>query len=1121
MPSTPPSSPAPARPRVSMAGPWREPGQAVSAEYLRDGALRYEAADHEIVGRNGPYFNNRPLYCRLNTDGAVLTGDRPFVRLIAKPYLLGALALAVRRGSLALWLHDWQEVESRYRAGRMTWHCHDPRIPRLAVTLTVVPLCEVAGFAAHLEIAGVQAGDALAWSFGGARAEDGDPRLNWDPVMRGNPEICRSGDPRRPLLFQGPVPELAVGNVVSASGTTFRVAASAEAAQAAFGWVTRADQIGVGEAGAVPDAAALPSSKAGPQPVAEGVTALQPGTDQIFLAVEGAAADCDPDRLRASRPERAYEEGLGYVASTERARSESPDARLDAALAAVCHAIDGNCERDPYIFRHGCMAFSCRFVGWRVICGATALGWHERVRGNAEYTIGLQKVDDPARTRPQANPERMHCHEGPGSRLYGRGSLDRDYTIYDVQSQFFDQTIQGWRASADPELERLLRPALELHCEWMRECFDPDDDGLYESYINTLPTDSVWYSGGGGAEQSAYAYTAHRAAADLARRAGDRDAMRRHQRQAAKIQQAMRDKLWLPARGHFGLFREQGGLGRVHEDAWTYSVFLPIDAGLTTPAEALESLYYTEWALERIRLPFGGVLVQPSNWVPWKWSVRDMFGGDLFHLALAHFQTGLGDAGYEILQGATLESAYASAVPGGFSHIGAATDFGDNSHMFARAVVEGLYGYVPDYPNDQVLVRPAFPFCWPRAELTTPDCALRYRQVGDADHYGLRLARAAAVTFRVPVRAERLVRVTVNGGEVSPSLAPGLGCTQLEIAAGRGDSFEVVIELEHRTPQTEPVTRSGRVGDELDLRTALERVEAWRDHHEILEWCTRDECSLRGTLADRPGHHLVLALGHCGELPRWQVFKVHITDPAGEAARKARTPRTAAPGAGWDSVSLDGHFNGDIRTIFQQRYLSPRPATCSVRIGDDGYTAWTMFYWNQRPPPIDLGQVPALRGADGLLTTPAGARFAFGSEDRNVVFTSRWDNWPTEVTVPVDRAAKAVWLLVAGSTFPMQTRIANAEFRFEYADGVVERLELVPPYNFWMLSSWGGCDYDLERDAFCFPDGAPLQVQLGRDCRAMVLAWTLRPGVALSRVTLATLSEEVVVGLLGLSLELA
>jgi hypothetical protein len=123
------------------------------------------------------------------------------------------------------------------------------------------------------------------------------------------------------------------------------------------------------------------------------------------------------------------------------------------------------------------------------------------------------------------------------------------------------------------------------------------------------------------------------------------------------------------------------------------------------------------------------------------------------------------------------------------------------------------------------------------------------------------------------------------------------------------------------------------------------------------------------------------------------------------------------------------------------------------------------------------------------------------------------------VTVPVNRAADTIWLLVCGSTFPMQTRIANAEFRFVYEDGEVEKLELIPPYNFWMLSSWGGCDYSYEHDAFCLPEAAPPQVQLGGNCRAMVLSWKLRPGKKLESLTLETLSQDVVIGLMGVSFE--
>ena len=84
--------------------------------------------------------------------------------------------------------------------------------------------------------------------------------------------------------------------------------------------------------------------------------------------------------------------------------------------------------------------------------------------------------------------------------------------------------------------------------------------------------------------------------------------------------------------------------------------------------------------------------------------------------------------------------------------------------------------------------------------------------------------------------------------------------------------------------------------------------------------------------------------------------------------------------------------------------------------------------------------------------------------------------------------------------------------------GFCERLELVPPLNFWSLCPWGGLDYSYESDAWCLPPTPPPTVQLGAHCRAMVLSWTLRPGAALQDITLETLSQDVVIGLMGVSL---
>lgn len=1096
---------------------WREPGQIPDAAYLRTGTLRYAAEGREIVGQGGTRFNNRPLYCDLNSEGIVLAGDRPLVRLIAKPYVHGAFALAILRGGQGKWFHEYSAVEARYRCGRMTWRLTDPELAGVDVVLEVVPL-RSAGFAVRLGVTGLAQGDRLVWSFGGAKPE-ASPREAWDPMMWGNPYVRWMGDPRKPAFDWGIMPDWCRGNIASVDGQVFGLQATLDATRTTKGCADRRGRVHMADASASADPTALTQSVVGDLPMLCGVIELRAGTDELHWVVETTAPDAREVPVSLADPAQAFASAKAYLEMGERVQTDTPDPRLDAVVAAACHTIDSNWQQDPPLFRHGCMAYAIPFLGWRVIGGATAFGQHDRVKATTAHYAAMQVQHDVERIHAHAHEGLRLCHQDGQSRFWGRGRLSPyPHHMYDTQTQFFDQVVRDWRWTADPELERTLRPALELHLEWARECFDPDDDGLYESYINTLPTDSVWYNGGGSVEESAYVYYGHLAAMDMARRAGDAAAADRHREQATKIQKALRDVLWLKDRGHYGLYVEQGGLGRVHADAWTYSEFLPIDVGLTMPDEALQALYYTEWALERIRLPFGGVLCQLSNWTPCPWSVRDIFGGDVFHLALAYFRTGLGDEGWELLLGATLESAYAGAVPGGLSHIGAGTDFADNHHMFARAVVEGLFGFEPDYPNGLVNVRPAFPSDWPTAAIRTPDFSLDYRQDGDADRYRLTLTRAANVRLRIPVRAERVRQVTLAGQAVAWQAEPGHGCTWVVVNTPPLASLELTVEMGGRLSQSQPVAVDAQVGDSVRLRPEHGAVRQWRDFHGILGNVRTDGAAVCGTVASKPGHHLVLAECLCGELSRWQIFKLHITDPDGERRQSAKTPRQAPAKADWACLDLTTHYNGDVRSIFKQQYLSPRPATCSVRLGVDGYSAWTFPHWGWKPPEIDLSSVPVLTAADGRIVTPQGVPFVRFSEDRNIAFTSQWDNWPRSVTVPVNRTADVAWLLVCGSTFPMQLRIANAEFRFVYADGVIETLPLVPPTNFWCLSPWGGKDYNYETDAFCLPPEPPPQVQLGNHCRAMVLSWTLRPGQCLKSVTLETLSQDVVIGLMGMSL---
>jgi hypothetical protein len=172
---------------------------------------------------------------------------------------------------------------------------------------------------------------------------------------------------------------------------------------------------------------------------------------------------------------------------------------------------------------------------------------------------------------------------------------------------------------------------LALHAAWAEDCFDDDRNGLYHSYINTWPTDSVYYNGGESCEETAYMLDAYRALRDMAKRSGDAAAEELYSSKMERIRSNFFQHgvgLWINSTGHPAAWREEVRLRRLRPDAWSYSVFVPIDAGLLQGLEAVQALHYTEWGLERItNHSYPGERHWTSNWVPSIWSVREFWPG--------------------------------------------------------------------------------------------------------------------------------------------------------------------------------------------------------------------------------------------------------------------------------------------------------------------------------------------------------------------------------------------------------------------------------------------------------------------------------------------------------------
>ncbi|NEW81050.1 MAG: DUF4450 domain-containing protein [Mariniphaga sp.] len=1082
-----------------------------------DNCPYYKAVNGAIVGQNTGRYNNRPLYIN-NTNAFILAGDQPIARLVKDQYLYGTFMAGIQRNGKAKWLQYCRSIRSFYSHGTMKWEISDNDFPNLKILLEIVPMASTTGMAVRATAEGVQHGDSLIWAFGGAKWFE-KQNLSWKFDVMGQPD----------LLSWGFVPEDCKNNSVELKGGNFLLSQPDEKEPgkklfSVAGSCSSSSKVVVIEASTWNNPAMETLSVQPELPLLFG--RISPGNNQpVYWAFETIQSSAEPVFSGIINPEIAFTEGAKRTDNFEkRLKINTPDPYLDAIACASVAAIDGTWY--PPVFVHGAMQWNNRFPGWRTIFGGTMYGWHDRVKAEARFYTGFQvKTSD--KKEAKADPASLLTEQHADSRFYGIGRINKDQNFYDMQTQFFDQIVEEYRWTNDPELISFFREALELHLIWIRDCFDPDGDGIYESYINTWPTDSQWYNGGGCAEETSYAYRGHLAASDMARNAGDAEAEKYHNGMLEKIKKGFFSKLWIPGKGHAGSYREQGGHERLHTDPWLYSIFLPVDAGLLTSKQAIESVYYSESALQNDRLPYGGRQVWTSNWVPAIWSIRELWPGDNYHLALSYFQAGLPEDGYDIFRGTFLRTAYNHLSPGNLGGVQGGIDFGDCIHPFARTLVSGLFGYQPDYPNGKIRIAPQFPADWKNASIELPDFRIAYQRTGGNYSWSVKLKRAANIELCLPVQTDQVKEVTVNGKNVKWELIPAAGRTVCKINLPNADLAEVVVKTGEEVPYSLPVLLEGNLGEVLSISTDHAQIESVKDPQNVLSELKIQRNSFTGKLVGQRGFHTIFVLTKVGKAPLLRVFRIKVNDPAGDAKAADRFVGKVPSNAVFENVNISKMLNADVTTIYKQEYLSPRPNTVSARFGTDGYSPWTFWHWKSLPPEIKTDQVNNMLDGSNRLITKQGVPFAWNSGEKNIAFSSMWDNYPHQIDFPVNKSGDAVWFLVSGSTNVMQCQIANAVIRLNYADGQKDSLELVPPVNYWNLSTIDShatapgqgsrIDYTSETDRFCLPAKLPETVQLGENCRAMLLNLKMRPGVELKSVSLETLSQEVVVGLMGIT----
>lgn len=778
-------------------------------------------------------------------------------------------------------------------------------------------------------------------------------------------------------------------------------------------------------------------------------------------------------------------------ALTNTFRIETPDPYITPIAEALAIAADGIWSGSTWL--HGSVGWRSSYTGWRGAYVGDAIGWHDRARTHFRtYAENMVRDVEPTLDHPRQDStlNLARAEKRWGTPMYSNGYIcrrpgKREMSHYDMNLVYIDALLRHIRATGDEAFMREMFPTLQLHLAWEKRNFDPDGDHLYDGYACIWASDALYYNGGAVTHSSAYNYFANREVARIAERIGEDPTPYREEAKA--IEKAMMETLWYKEGGHWAEYKDLMGHGRLHTSPALWTIYHAIDSEVGRGKHVEQAVDYIA------RLPHLPVtspdldeayaLPATSDWQPYIWSINNVATAEVMHAALAYWQADKYEEGFRLMKGMALDNMYLGTSPlnfGQISYLDAARgecyrDFADPIGVWARALTEGLFGIRPDLIAGKVTIQPGFPRAWDHASIHLPKIDYRFERKGFKETYTIdhRYPKETTIEFKIEGHGLHSVKIYDQAGKLYDSWTfPNM---EAEWAWGRytwelGDASHYCVEVIYTTLQA-PATAT----------------------------------------------------------PNTKRMEPTPVQPA-----------KPQEGVSMRTIDLSKAYNARVTEIYRNEYLSPRPTATTLQIPKQGYGDWchpnASFVVDDAGLRAAVARQP-IDSESGLLEVDLdGGQIPFRLTHRgnNILYTSLWDNYPTRATVPLAGRGSRLLLLMAGSTNHMQSHLANGVIRVRYTDGTSERLELINPDN------WPSIEQIGHNDGYAFRAPALPRVWLknGRCSRhlaqelqlegvnpmieggaATIVEMTIDPEKELQSLTLETLSNDVVIGLMGVTIE--
>lgn len=1171
--------------------------------------LRYTPEGEDFVIVNGDRKFNRALY-GTNTAFRIETGDLPELGFFM-PNMGGNMQFGVINGDKSLWLNDAEYIKSIYRPGSRIYEIKDPLFGQGQITLTVLAMADDEGMVMKIETSGLPVGMDFITLYGGATnkrfSRNGDLGVDDPEAFYLKPSGCKDNkytlDKNSFALVYGEGTKGGPCNIdgIFPNSSVLKIGSPYKVMTPALVW------------------ASTPFAN---EPVLVSKTAINNSASYFFALKNGNTKRLDYSQLNEcfDKAEAKRKDITGTI------KINTPDPMINTLGGVLSTAGDGIWDDVTNSWQHGAIGWRMPLNGWRGAYTGDVLGWHDRARRHFDGYAASQITDiEPTISHPAQDKSlnMARAEKTWGTQMYSNGYIGRNPNNtsqmhhYDMNLVYIDELLWHFNWTGDMDYVRKMWPVLKRHLAWEKRNFDPNDDGLYDAYAGIWASDALQYNSGGVTHSSSYNYRANKMAAQIAEKLGEDSTP--YKNEADKILKAINSQLWLADKGWWAEYKDLMGNQMIHPNAGIWTVYHAIDSDVHTPFQAYQATRYIDTEIPHIPVLAKGLdsdefeTIATTNWLPYSWSINNVAFAEVGHTSLAYWQAGRANEGFKLFKSAVLDGMYLGDSPGNIGQVSfydaargeCYRDFADPVGVYSRAVVQGLFGIMPDLMNKRIVIRPGFPIGWEYASISTPDIAFDFKQDGNSDKYLIDNKFQEQLEIELLLRAthENIKSITINGKPHKWELVESVGYPLVKVKTDKGNKFEVNIEWSGSTLDRIIYSDKGVKGEKwiLDSKAKIEKVY---DPQNVLKNTKRTSNTVSGLLIGTVGNRTFFVETKQGQMTWWQPVDIKINEPfsvsydsesdklefkllnnsledenvtilingnelstqlnAGEWSDLITIPneymnlgtntleiikngnilfetnltnwnlKNTEPK--YETVNIDNYLNASVSNIFKNEYLMPRSPYTTLQVPTQGIGEWCH--------PLLMADIDdsGIRKStvNNVLETPFGVPFRTIGEaqSNNIVFTTLWDNYPTEVTVPLSGRASHAYLMMAGSTNHMQSHMINATVTVTYTDGTQSVLELIPPETWAPIEQ----DFYLDDEAFGSKQPRPYRVALktgivSRDMEkdmgvkssevygrsidggaGIILDLPLDESKELKSLELKTLANEVVIGLMAVTL---